>query len=41
MQALADFALAIYGRIDILVNNAGLMLFSYRTSVHTCSDWRG
>ncbi|MCQ9636357.1 SDR family oxidoreductase [Chryseobacterium sp. WG14] len=28
MKAMADFAIATYGRIDNLVNNAGLMLFS-------------
>jgi NADP-dependent 3-hydroxy acid dehydrogenase YdfG len=38
MQALADFALAIYGRIDILVNNAGLMLFSYWKDL-ALDDW--
>ncbi|MFC8126994.1 SDR family oxidoreductase [Streptomyces sp. NPDC057302] len=38
MQALADFALATYGRIDVLVNNAGLMLFSYWKDL-ALDDW--
>ncbi|MEU5397246.1 SDR family oxidoreductase [Streptomyces tibetensis] len=38
MQALADFAVDIYGRIDVLVNNAGLMLFSYWKDL-ALDDW--